>query len=95
MLYAQILALVIAIPLGVLAAYRYGTRTDRAINTTAFAFLAIPNFVLALVLSYFVGARLQWLPTAGYAPGWLDPSSSTRAGTPRSSAGGRTTTSAT
>ncbi len=71
-LYAQILALVIAIPLGVLAAYRSGTRTDRAINTTAFAFLAIPNFVLALVLAYFVGARLQWLPTAGYQPGWLD-----------------------
>ncbi len=71
-LYAQILALVIAIPLGVLAAYRSGTRTDRAINTTAFAVLAIPNFVLALVLAYFVGARLQWLPTAGYQPGWLD-----------------------
>lgn len=71
-LYAQILALAIAIPLGVLAAYRSGTRTDRTINTTAFAFLAIPNFVLALVLSYFVGARLQWLPTAGYEPGWLD-----------------------
>ncbi|GMU78197.1 MAG: glutathione ABC transporter permease [Acidimicrobiia bacterium] len=71
-LYAQVLALAIAIPLGVLAAYRSGTRTDRTINTTAFAFLAIPNFVLALVLSYFVGARLQWLPTAGYEPGWLD-----------------------
>jgi len=72
-LYAQVLALIVAIPLGVLAAYRSGTRTDRTINTTAFAFLAIPNFVLALVLSYFVGARLQWLPTAGYQPGWLDP----------------------
>jgi len=71
-IYAQFLALAIAIPLGVLAAYRSGTRTDRAINTTAFAFLAIPNFVLALVLSYFVGARLKWLPTAGYQPGWLD-----------------------
>jgi peptide/nickel transport system permease protein len=72
-LYAQVLALLIAIPLGVLAAYRSGTRTDRAINTSAFAFLAIPNFVLALVLSYFIGAKLKWLPTAGYAPGWLDP----------------------
>jgi peptide/nickel transport system permease protein len=72
-LYAQILALVIAIPLGVLAAYRNGTRTDRTINTTAFAFLAIPSFVLAFTLSYFIGARLKWLPTAGYAPGWLDP----------------------
>jgi peptide/nickel transport system permease protein len=72
-LYAQVVALLIAIPLGVLAAYRSGTRTDRSINTTAFAFLAIPNFVLALVLSYFIGAKLKWLPTAGYAPGWLDP----------------------
>ena len=72
-LYAQILALLLAIPLGVLAAYRNGTRTDKTINTTAFAFLAIPNFVLALVLSYFVGARLKWLPTSGYATGWLDP----------------------
>ena len=72
-LYAQILALVIAIPLGVLAAYRNGTRTDRTINTTAFAFLAIPSFVLAFTLSYFVGAKLKWLPTSGYAPGWLDP----------------------
>jgi peptide/nickel transport system permease protein len=72
-LYAQILALAIAIPLGVLAAYRNGTRTDRAINTTAFGFLAIPSFVLAFTLSYFVGAKLKWLPTSGYAPGWLDP----------------------
>jgi peptide/nickel transport system permease protein len=72
-IYAQILALAIAIPLGVLAAYRSGTRTDRTINTTAFAFLAIPNFVLALVLAYVVGVRLKWLPTAGYQPGWLDP----------------------
>lgn len=72
-IYAQLLALALAIPLGVLAAYRSGTRTDRTINTTAFALLAIPNFLLALALSYFVGAKLQWLPTAGYAPGWLDP----------------------
>ncbi len=72
-LYAQILALVIAIPLGVLAAYRAGTRTDRAINTSSFAMLALPNFVLALLISYFLGAQLKILPTGGYAPGWLDP----------------------
>lgn len=72
-LYAQIVALAIAIPLGVLAAYRNGTRTDRVINTTAFGFLAIPSFVLAFALSYFVGVKLKWLPTSGYATGWLDP----------------------
>ncbi len=72
-LYAQLLSLAIAIPLGVVAAYRAGTRTDRAINTTTFAMLALPNFVLALMISYFVGAQLKWLPTGGYVPGWLDP----------------------
>jgi len=71
--YAQILALALAIPLGVLAAYRAGTRTDGAINTTSFAMLALPNFVLALLISYFLGAQLKILPTGGYAPGWLDP----------------------
>ena len=52
MLYAQVLALVVAIPLGVLTAYRAGSRFDKAANTTAFGLLAIPNFALALVLAY-------------------------------------------
>jgi peptide/nickel transport system permease protein len=72
MIYAQFIALLFAIPLGILTAYRAGTKADKAINTTAFAALALPNFVLALFLSYFVGAQLKWLPTGGYAPGWLD-----------------------
>jgi len=73
MIYAQVIALVIAIPLGIFAAYRAGSRADDGINTTAFALLALPNFVLALALSFFIGAKLKWLPTGGYAPGWLDP----------------------
>jgi len=72
MIYAQFIALLFAIPLGIFTAYRAGTRSDKAINTSAFALLALPNFVLALFLSYFVGAQLKWLPTGGYAPGWLD-----------------------
>ena len=43
MVYAQVLALVIAIPLGVLTAYRAGSALDKAANTGAFALLAIPN----------------------------------------------------
>jgi peptide/nickel transport system permease protein len=73
MFYAQVLALLFAIPLGVFAAYRAGSRSDRALNTTAFGFLALPNFVLAIILIYVVGVELNWLPTAGYAPGLLDP----------------------
>jgi peptide/nickel transport system permease protein len=73
MIYAQLIALFFAIPFGIFAAYRAGTRSDRALNTSAFALLALPNFVLALLLSYLIGAELKWLPTSGYAPGWLDP----------------------
>jgi peptide/nickel transport system permease protein len=79
MLYAQIIALVIAIPLGVLTAYRANTATDRTLNAGAFALLALPSFVLALVLAYFVGVQLQpdlpilgQIPVTGYEPGWLE-----------------------
>jgi peptide/nickel transport system permease protein len=79
MLYAQIIALAVAIPLGVFTAYRANTKTDRAVNAGAFALLALPSFVLALALAYFVGVRWQpdipWLgqiPTSGYEPGWLE-----------------------
>lgn len=73
MFYAQVLALLIAIPLGVVTAYRAGTKVDRVVNATAFGFLGMPTFVLGLVLSFFVGAKLHWLPSSGYAPGLLDP----------------------
>jgi peptide/nickel transport system permease protein len=66
MVYAQVLALVIAIPAGVFTAYRAGSRADKAANATAFGMLAIPSFALALVLAYYVGVELGWLPVSGY-----------------------------
>ena len=80
MLYAQLIALVIAIPLGVFTAYKVGTKADRAVNTGAFALLALPSFVLALALAYWVGVKwkpdipfLGQIPVTGYEPGWLEP----------------------
>lgn len=73
MVYSQIVALLFAIPLGVITAYRAGTRFDRAANTTAFALLSIPNFVLGLVLAYYVGVFLGWLPPTGYEEFGADP----------------------
>ena len=66
MVEAQILALVVAIPLGVFTAYRAGSRFDKSANATAFGLLAIPNFAVALVLAYYVGVRFGWLPVSGY-----------------------------
>jgi peptide/nickel transport system permease protein len=80
MLYAQLIALVVAIPLGVLTAYKVNTKTDKAINAGAFALLALPSFVLALALAYLVGVKwkpdlpiLGQIPVSGYEPGWLEP----------------------
>jgi len=66
MLEAQVLALIIAIPLGVFTAYRAGSRFDKSANATAFGLLAIPNFAVALILAYYVGVRFGWLPVSGY-----------------------------
>jgi len=65
MLYAQILALAIAIPLGVLTAYRNGSAFDRFSNIIAFAMLAMPAFLAALLLVIYVAADWHvWnLPT--------------------------------
>ena len=66
MAYAMILTIVIAIPLGVLAAYKSGSYLDKAINLTAFGAISMPDFALALVLSYWVGVKLHWLPASQY-----------------------------
>jgi peptide/nickel transport system permease protein len=74
MLYAQVLSLVVAIPFGILTAYKAGSRFDSVSNTVAFGLLALPNFVLALLLAIYVGAKWQWLPTqSNVAPFPLNP----------------------
>ena len=68
MLYTQILALVIAVPLGVLSAYRAGRRADKIISNSLFALQSVPGFAIALILVIFLGVKFGWLPTLGYAP---------------------------
>lgn len=72
MLYAQLLALVTAIPLAVWAAYRHGRLFDRLANTAAFVLLATPSLVLAVVLSLVFAARLRWFPAIGRDVGLFD-----------------------
>ena len=61
-----VFALVIAIPAGVLAAYKAGTVIDRGIMTLAVFGFSIPVFVIGYVLAYFFAIRLSWLPVQGY-----------------------------
>ncbi len=72
MVYAQLMALVVAIPMGVYSAYRAGRPVDKAANTTAFGMLAMPNFALGLVLAYYVGVKLGWVPPTGYVAPSVD-----------------------
>src|SRR5690606_26753009 len=78
MLYAQVLALLIARPLGVLAGYREGSTLDRALSSAAFGVLAVPHFVLGIVLILVLAITLGWFPATGYVPFGTDPLASLR-----------------
>lgn len=59
------LALVLAIPLGVVAAVRPRTWVDYAVNLVAFAGFSLPSFWLALLLILLFSVSLGWLPASG------------------------------
>ncbi len=58
-------ALLIALPLGIVAALHEGTPTDRLVMLVALLGQAMPSFWLALLLIIGFGLRLQWLPISG------------------------------
>ena len=65
-LYTQILSLLVAVPLAVLAAYRSGRWVDKIINIFAFGAISLPSFAVALLLTYYLGVQANLLPTQGY-----------------------------
>jgi peptide/nickel transport system permease protein len=65
MVYAQVIALVVAIPLGVLAAYRADSRTDRALSTGAYGLLSVPNFIMGILLVYLFALSFNLFPATG------------------------------
>lgn len=64
-LVALIIELGLAIPIGVLAAVRRDTILDKGITVVVFLGFAVPTFWLALLLMYFFGVKLNWLPISG------------------------------
>jgi peptide/nickel transport system permease protein len=61
-------AIVIGIPLGVLAALRQNSLVDAASIALATVGVSIPNFWLGILLIYALAVRLRWLPPSGYGP---------------------------
>ncbi len=68
MLFAQVIALMMAVPVGMLSAYKSRSIMDRLFGAGAFGMLSIPVFVMALLLIFIFALRLQWLPATGYTP---------------------------
>jgi peptide/nickel transport system permease protein len=63
---AVTLAVFIAIPAGMVAAWRQNTATDFAIVLLAIVKLSLPSFWVGLMLLLYFGVYLHWLPTVGY-----------------------------
>jgi len=62
---AMAVAILIAIPLGILAAVRAGTRVDHAATTLALIGISMPNFWLGPLLAIVFAVELGWLPVSG------------------------------
>ena len=63
-----LIALVIAIPAGLISALKRHSALDHAVTFVAFLGLSMPDFWIAILLIITFAANLQWLPAIGYSP---------------------------
>jgi len=56
----------IAVPLGILAAWRHGGWLDRCLMTFSVLGFSVPSFVIGYLLIWYFALHLKWLPVAGY-----------------------------
>jgi peptide/nickel transport system permease protein len=68
MLVTLIFAVCVAVPIGVVAAWKADTLIDRVIMVIAVLGFSVPVFVVAYVLAYVFALELDWLPVQGYTP---------------------------
>lgn len=62
---AILLAVLIGVPVGIIAAFKHNRPLDRIVMFIANLGIAVPNFVMATALLFFFGVQLGWLPTLG------------------------------
>src|ERR1700680_2877368 len=63
-----VLTILVAVPLGVLAAWKAGSWVDRSIMAFAVFAFSLPVFVVGYVLAYVFALEFEWLPVQGYTP---------------------------
>ena len=75
---AIVIAFLIGVPMGILAATHKNTVLDYVANVVALSGLSIPNFWLGIMLILLVSVQLGWLPASGYEPFFDNPVRSLR-----------------
>lgn len=68
MVVTLFLAITIAVPLGVVAAWKAGSWIDRGVMAFAVLGFSVPVFVVGYLLAYFFALELDWFPVQGYTP---------------------------
>jgi len=68
MVVTLILAVTIAVPMGVMAAWKAGTWVDRGLMAFAVLGFSVPVFVVGYLLAYIFALELDWFPVQGYTP---------------------------
>ena len=63
-----ILSIVVAVPMGVVAAWKANTWIDRSVMAFAVFGFSVPVFVVGYLLAYLFALKLDWLPVQGYTP---------------------------
>lgn len=67
-IFATLITVVIAIPVGILAATHRNSLLDYAVTSLSTASMTIPFFCWGLLLSYFLAYKAGWFPAVGYTP---------------------------
>jgi peptide/nickel transport system permease protein len=67
--FAMVLIVPFSIFMGVMAALNYGKTLDRAISITGLSFIALPEFVVGVILIVVFAVQLGWFPTSSQVPG--------------------------
>jgi peptide/nickel transport system permease protein len=70
---AIVIALLVAIPLGTLSAYKAGGAADRIVTGASFGLLAVPSFMMAILLILVFAETLGWVPATGWTRLTADP----------------------
>jgi peptide/nickel transport system permease protein len=70
---ALVVSIIVAVPLGILSAYKANGAIDRTITTASFGLLAIPSFMTALLMLYIFAVYLGLFPATGWTRITEDP----------------------